>query len=308
MSQNKNPLISIIMPVLNRGDMIEKAICSVIDQQYHLFELIILDGGSTDNTVDVIKKYEKYITYWHSQPDGSAAFATNIGIEKSKGDLIALLMSDDYYEPELFHHISEAAQENPDVEVFTCGGRVVTLDDETLIQHDSARELSLNFYNICYGATGICFRFIRKSLYERIGVYIPFAADKKLMLTNDKEFLLRAWLDGVKDQYVDHIGYTHLAHPGSYSFGNRSSFARHCTEHMEIATNYLSENNLSFSQKIKFIYWYNDQAAKLFLFHVMNRNYSAAKNMAIQAIKKYNILWPMVCCVTGVRAVVKRLR
>ena len=126
-----HPKISIIMPVLNRGDMIEKAIVSVINQQYPQTELIILDGGSTDNTLDIIKRYENHIAYWHSQHDGSAPLATNIGIGKSTGDLIALLMSDDVYEPGLFHRIAEAYAAYPDVDIYTCAGRLVEVDTET---------------------------------------------------------------------------------------------------------------------------------------------------------------------------------
>src|SRR2546427_12958086 len=92
------PKISIVMPVLNRERMIEKAIRSVLEQRYENLELIIIDGGSQDKTVDVIKRYEKHLAYWHSRPDGGAAVGLNIGIEKATGDLIVLLMADDWYE------------------------------------------------------------------------------------------------------------------------------------------------------------------------------------------------------------------
>ena len=149
-------------------------------------------------------------------------------------------MSDDYYERGLFQQIAAACVAYPEADIFSCAGRVMRMDGQ-ILDNSSQRALELNFYNICYGATAICFRFIRKSLYQRIGLYIPFHSDKKQMLTNDKEFLLRAVLHGVKNQYVDHLGYTHIAHEGSYSFGNHpSTFVRHCTEHMDIAQQYLS--------------------------------------------------------------------
>lgn len=295
------------MPVLNRGDMIEKAICSVLAQDYPQLELIILDGGSKDNTIEVIKRYEKHITYWHSQKDGSAAVATNIGIEKASGDLIALLMSDDYYEPGLFHKISEAYLAHPEGDIFSCAGKVVTLDNKILVKHESERELNLNFYNICYGATGICFRFIKRSLYQRIGLYIPFHTDHKQMLTNDKEFLLRAVLQGVKNTFVNYTGYTHVAHEGSYSFGNHSStFARHCLEHIDIAENYLLKSNLTLKQKLFLMFWYNDQSAKLFLFQLLQGNFSTAFRISMDGMRKFSVIWPVNCFVTGCRVVIKR--
>lgn len=301
------PRISVIMPVLNRGDMIAKAIQSVIDQQYENTELIILDGGSTDNTIEIIRQYEKHITYWHSKRDGSAAVATNIGIEKASGDVLALLMSDDYYEAGLFHKIAQAFHEHPEADVFTCAGRVMTMDGLTLSRHDSAQKLDLNVYNICYSSTNICFRFISKSLYQRIGLYIPFHHDQKQMLTNDKEFLLRAVLSGVNSIYVDHLGYTHVAHQGSYSFGNHpSTFLRHCMEHMDIAEKYLARKKLGWKRRLFFMAWYNDQSARLFLFRLLKRDFAQAIALARHGVKKYTLIWPMFVCATGCRAVVKK--
>jgi glycosyltransferase involved in cell wall biosynthesis len=302
-----NPKISVVMPVLNRGDMIEKAICSVLDQQYPNVELIILDGGSTDNTLEVIKQYEKHITYWHSQYDGSASAATNIGIEKASGDLIALLMSDDYYELGLFQQIAESYNAHPDADIFSCAGRIVSQTGETLVKYASRAELDLTFYNICYGPTGICFRFIKKSLHDAIGLYIPFDVNNQSMLTNDKEFLLRAVLHGVKNQFVNYLGYTHVAHEGSYSFGNhRSTFERHCTEHIAIANDYLLKSNLSFQHTLFLIFWYHDQSAKLFLFKLLEGKFRTAFRISMEGIRKYTFLWPVMCCYTGCRVLIKR--
>src|SRR5690242_986329 len=90
----KLPKVSVIIPVLNAQKSLEKAICSVLEQNYHNLELIILDAGSTDGTLDIIKHYEPFIYYWHSKPDGSAYHAINLGIERSTGELIAQLMAD----------------------------------------------------------------------------------------------------------------------------------------------------------------------------------------------------------------------
>jgi glycosyltransferase involved in cell wall biosynthesis len=90
------PKISIITPSYNQGQYIEHTIKSIVDQNYPNLEYIIIDGGSTDNTVDIIKKYEKHITYWVSEPDKGQSDAINKGIAKATGDVFNWINSDDY--------------------------------------------------------------------------------------------------------------------------------------------------------------------------------------------------------------------
>jgi glycosyltransferase involved in cell wall biosynthesis len=93
------PKISIVTPSYNQGQFIEETILSILNQNYPNLEYIIIDGGSTDNTVEVIKKYEDRITYWVSEKDKGQAHAINKGLEKSKGDFFCFINSDDYYKP-----------------------------------------------------------------------------------------------------------------------------------------------------------------------------------------------------------------
>src|SRR5579863_3042816 len=89
------PKISIITPTLNQGGYIEESILSVIGQKYPNLEYIIVDGGSTDNTLETIKKYEQYITYWVSQKDNGMYEALNHGFKKATGEIMGWLNSDD---------------------------------------------------------------------------------------------------------------------------------------------------------------------------------------------------------------------
>lgn len=115
--------ISIITPSYNQGDFIEQTIRSVVeDQSYNNIEYIIIDGGSTDQTIDIIKKYDDKITYWVSEPDGGQTDAINKGVAKATGDVISWLCSDDYYESGVFHKLIKAFKENPDVNL-VCGNR-----------------------------------------------------------------------------------------------------------------------------------------------------------------------------------------
>jgi glycosyltransferase involved in cell wall biosynthesis len=99
MLKSNLPRISIVTPSYYQGEYLEETICSVLDQNYTSLEYIIIDGGSSDHSVDIIKKYQKHFTYWLSELDNGQSDALNNGLQKCTGHFFNWINSDDYLEP-----------------------------------------------------------------------------------------------------------------------------------------------------------------------------------------------------------------
>lgn len=97
MKNMSNTKISIITPSFNQGDFLEDTILSVLNQDYKNIEYIIIDGGSTDNSIDILKKYSDRLDYWISEPDNGQSDAINKGFKMATGDYVGWINSDDFY-------------------------------------------------------------------------------------------------------------------------------------------------------------------------------------------------------------------
>lgn len=149
------PRISIVTPSYNQGQFLEETIRSVLLQSYPDLEYIIIDGGSTDNSVEIIKKYEKFLAYWTSEPDRGQSHAINKGFKKFTGEYVAWLNSDDCYMPNaLYKAFKDLRYKQYD---FIYGSTYIgtSLNEKNIISGTGTKILALEnllrfFYNVEY--------------------------------------------------------------------------------------------------------------------------------------------------------------
>jgi len=111
--------ISVVTPCYNSAKFLEECIDSVLSQGWPNLEYILIDGGSTDGSVEIIKKYEKYLSYWQSEPDEGQYYAINRGFEKSSGEIMTWLNSDDIYHPGALKRTADVFRIYPEMEWIT---------------------------------------------------------------------------------------------------------------------------------------------------------------------------------------------
>jgi glycosyltransferase involved in cell wall biosynthesis len=181
------PKISIITPSFNQGQYLEETILSVIEQNYPNLEYIIIDGGSSDDSVDIIKKYEEHITYWVSEKDEGQAHAINKGIEKCTGEVFAWINSDDFYEKGALHQVAEAFKQNTEAD-FVCGFSNIFEDEsKKLIEQYRMRIYdNLPEKTICKNRMNQQATFWKTAVFNDIGVL-----NESFNYAFDLEFWLR---------------------------------------------------------------------------------------------------------------------
>jgi GT2 family glycosyltransferase len=161
-------LVSIITPSYNQAPFLEQTMQSVLEQDYPHIEYIVVDGGSTDNSVEVIQKYADRLAYWISEKDSGQAEAINKGFARANGEIVAWLNSDDYY---MLNTVSVAVrcfEQNPGV-VMVYGDMLAVDGNEQTINVLKYRQLSLEDL-LCFQIIGQPSVFFRRAALEKAGL------------------------------------------------------------------------------------------------------------------------------------------
>jgi glycosyltransferase involved in cell wall biosynthesis len=190
---------SLIVPSFNQGPFIEEMIRSIVTQGWPDVELIIIDGGSTDETLDIIRKYESSIAYWISEPDRGQADAINKGLRKATGEIVTWFSADDVYANGIFAAVDETWRRNPRAIYAAPVANFHSRGRQTLIR---PRGLSLE---------NVVQYWQRRSLWHDPGLFWSRAVinavgeiDASLHYAFDYDYLVRA-LQHFSVEYVDHV-------------------------------------------------------------------------------------------------------
>ena len=188
-SESERPLVSIITVVLNNEETIEQTIKSVINQTYSNIEYIIIDGGSTDGTLDIIRNYDDQIAYWLSEPDKGISDAFNKGIRLSTGEFIGILNADDWLSKDQVGNGVKALKNSSADFVF--GDLLFHNSDGMVIYRING---DANYANIIHSKMPeLCHPTVlaRRQAFEQIGLF-----ETQYRYAMDYEWLLRLHVHG----------------------------------------------------------------------------------------------------------------
>lgn len=177
--------VSIVTVVLNNAEYIEDCIKSIVSQNYKDIEYILIDGGSTDGTIEIIKKYENKIAKWISEPDRGIYDAMNKGLRMTSGDVVGILNSDDFYIDE--NVISCVVNCLLRKDVYTCYGDLVYIDaddSDRQVRYWKSDAFNKKKFRRGWMPPHPTF-FAKHHIYKKYGLFnldFPLAADYELML------------------------------------------------------------------------------------------------------------------------------
>jgi len=212
------PLLSIVTPCLNRVSLVAQAIESVQRQDYPCVEHIVMDGGSTDGTLDVLRRYPHVNVT--SEKDRGLYDALNKAIRRARGAVVGHINSDDLYEPQVFGAVMQAFAAHPEADAVV--GGALTFEDTPAGVAVTQRYAPLTAQEFLRRATqGVIITnawFFRRRVYEKIGFFSPDYA-----LAADRDFLLRFWQAGCVFVPLNLPVYRYRAHGGSLTIGDMRS-------------------------------------------------------------------------------------
>jgi glycosyltransferase involved in cell wall biosynthesis len=203
------PKISIIIPSFNDGVFLEKTIISTLNQNYPNLELIIIDGGSTDETFGIIKKYDKFISYWVSEKDNGQSDALNKGFSIATGELVNEIDADDIFLPNALLNVGNFFKNNKDIDVIF--GNMLNIDENDNVTGEC---VYTKFSRIVYQYEGVSLgsqsTFWKRELFKKIGMY-----DLNLKLSMDYDFFLKVGISHAKFKYIPYFFSAMRRHKGS---------------------------------------------------------------------------------------------
>jgi len=204
---SRDTSITVITAVLNARHSIEKSVASVLNQQYEDLQYVVIDGGSADGTLDILRNYAHQINQLESGPDRGIGNAFNKGIGLARSELLGLLNAGDWYESHTLRIVAKAHQAHPEADVLCGGLRFWEGGEPTIVAYSDPSRLEKET-SVYHPAV-----FITKSAYEKYGLYdesFQFAMDYELLLRFKRHRAQFVALDAVlANMSLDGVSYRH---------------------------------------------------------------------------------------------------
>jgi glycosyltransferase involved in cell wall biosynthesis len=273
---SKLPRISIVMPSYNQSKYIEQAIRSILLQNYPDLELFIEDGGSTDSTLEIIKKYEPWITHWRSSPDAGQADAINQGWKQATGDIFGWLNSDDVYAPGAFVRLADTWVQKPDTLMLY--GDALIIDQDAKIVNQKQMNAYTSQKALMWETMPQPAVFVTPRLYKEVG-----PLDISLYYTLDVDFFIRSWLRSDLAHKFIYLGDV-LAYSREYEQTKMSTGkSKIADEHVRVLFNYWTSQPPLFEKNIKSKYLFAVALIKQAIIYHRNGAFKEALSVYLRA-------------------------
>lgn len=249
------PKISIVTPSFNQAQFLERTILSVINQAYPNLEYIIIDGGSKDGSVEIIKKYEKHLTYWISEKDNGQSDAINKGFAKATGEIYAYLNSDDLLELHVLKRVAQIFLHQNDTDLIYANAKIIDANDN-IIRLSIALPFKMKEHFADVFAIPQPSTFWKREVFERVGGF-----NNENHTCMDGEFFAKAFKIGFKFKIFDELWSSFRVHSSSKTGAQsiefvKSYFIDQRKYFLEIDTSYkknVFNKILSFFLRIKYL-------------------------------------------------------
>jgi len=284
------PSFAIITPCLNRATYVAEAIDSVIQQGYPNLEHIVVDGGSTDGTLDILGSYPHLRVV--SEPDAGLYDAINKGLRMAQGDVIGFLNTDDLYMESIFSRVAETFMHHPECNA-VLGGVSIFIDGSNTERRTVAayppfpqKEL---LKNITQGLPLFNGWFFRRKAFYGIGEF-----DIRYHYAADRELLIRMALSGLRFENLVQIVYSYRHHPGSLTFNfDNNAFSGIVQEFKAIAERYLGYQDLTPQARRTFLIWHSLITSHQALLAIRTLKPGVLASLMAEGFHR-NPLWPVI--------------
>lgn len=204
------PRVTVVTPSYNQAQFLERTLTSVLSQGYPDLEYFVLDGGSTDGSVEIVKRYADRLAYWRSARDGGQAAALREGFARATGEVLCWINSDDTLEPGALALVGKMFSDHPEVDLVYGGLRSIDENDRRLFTQWAAIDLGTLVYESAF--TSQPSSFWRRAIYQKAG-----GVDGSYRFAMDYDLLLRMLIAGARPLKIRPVLANYRIHPATKS-------------------------------------------------------------------------------------------